>query len=101
MSGIRIKAKAKGNKVEVKVLVKHPMEIGTAKDKEGNEIPAHYIENLVAMVGDEVVFSSQLGPAISKDPYLKFYYAGAVGDKILLNWTDNLGEKASTNKEVK
>lgn len=101
MSGIRIKAKAKDGRVEVKAIAKHPMDTGTAKDKEGKLIPAHYIEHLVATVGGDIVFSSQLGPAISKNPYIKFYYAGAAGDKVTLQWTDNLNKTASAEKEVK
>lgn len=101
MSGIRIKAKTKGELVEVKLIAKHPMETGLAKDKEGKLIPAHYIEQVVAMVGGEEVFNSDFGPAVSKNPYLKFYYQGAAGDKLALRWVDNLGKEASAEAEVK
>ncbi len=98
---MKVKAKAKGGAVEVKLIAKHPMESGQAKDKEGNRIPAHYIERLTAEVGGETVFAANLGPAVSKNPYLKFYYDGAVGDKVSLHWRDNKGMEASAEATVK
>ena len=96
MSSIRVKAKTKEGVTEVKVLAKHPMETGLAKGKDGRVIPAHYIESLTATVGGEQVFNANLGPAVSKNPYIKFFYKGATGDKITLRWVDNKGEEATT-----
>lgn len=101
MASIRIKAKAKQGQVEVKLIAKHPMETGQAKDKEGNPIPAHYIEQLTADVGGNTVFTAGLGPAVSKDPYLKFFYKGAAGDTVNIRWTDNKGESAAASTQVK
>lgn len=101
MSKIRIKAKAKDGVVEVKLIAKHPMETGLAKDKDGNTIPAHYIEQITAMANGEAVFNSDFGPAVSKNPYLKFFYKGAAGDTLALHWVDNLGEEAQAEVTVK
>lgn len=98
---IRIKAKQKGDAVEVKLIAKHPMDSGQAKDKDGNPIPAHYIETLEAKVGGETVFVAALGPAVSKDPYLKFYYAGSKGDEVEISWRDNKNETTSATATVK
>lgn len=98
---IRIKAKAKNGVAEVKVIAKHPMDTGQAKDKDGNVIPAHYIEQLSAVVNGDTVFSTNLGPGVSKNPYLKFYYNGAAGDVVSLRWVDNMGEEASKEATVK
>lgn len=97
---MKVKAKMKGAAVEVKLLAKHPMETGQAKDQDGNPIPAHYIEDLSAEVAGETVFVASLGPAVSKDPYLKFYYQGAVGDQITLRWRDNQGAEEVTEATV-
>jgi sulfur-oxidizing protein SoxZ len=101
MSGIRIKAKAKQGVAEVKVLAKHPMDTGMAKDKAGKTIPARYIESLTARVGGEVVFDGHLGPAVSKNPYVKFYYAGQAGDVITLHWIDSTGQEEKKEATVK
>ncbi|MCH9705026.1 MAG: thiosulfate oxidation carrier complex protein SoxZ [Proteobacteria bacterium] len=101
MASMRVKTKVKNGLVEVKLIAKHPMESGQAKDKDGNLIPAHFIEALTATVGDNIVFTANLGPAVSKDPYLKFYYQGSSGDVVKLHWADNQGAEDSTEAKVK
>ena len=98
---MKVKAKMKGDAAEVKLLAKHPMETGLAKDKDGNAIPAHYIEDLSAEVDGETVFVASLGPAVSKDPYVKFFYKGKSGDKVRLHWRDNQGGEATAEAVVK
>ena len=98
---MKVKAKMKGDKAEVKLLAKHPMETGLAKDQDGNAIPAHYIEELSAEVNGETVFVANLGPAVSKDPYLKFHYAGSAGDVVKLRWRDNQGMEETVEAAVK
>lgn len=97
---IRVKAKVKEGRVEVKLIAKHPMESGQALDKDGNVIPAHFIERLTAARGEETVFVANLGPAVSRDPYLKFYFDGAVGDVLRLHWVDNLGREEAVEVAV-
>lgn len=101
MASIRVKAKEKNGVVEVKLIAKHPMETGLAKDKNGDLIPAHYIEQLTAEVGGKSVFTANLGPAVSKDPYLKFHYKGASGDMVSLRWVDNKGGEETAEAKVK
>ena len=98
---MKVKAKEKNGAVEVKLIAKHPMDSGQAKDKDGNLIPAHYIEQLTAKVGDATVFTANLGPAVSKNPYIKFYYQGAAGDEVVLHWRDNKGGQADAKATVK
>ena len=98
---MKVKAKMKDGRVEVKLLAKHPMETGLAKDPDGNTIPAHYIEDLSAEVDGETVFVANLGPAVSKDPYLKFFYAGNAGDVVRLHWRDNTGAEETAEATVK
>lgn len=90
---MRIRAAASGDVVEVKILMRHDMESGQRKDASGKTIPAHFIQNLVAKWKDKVVLESQMGPAISKDPFLSFKFkGGAKGDKVTVTWTDNKGD---------
>ena len=44
---IRIKAEEKAGTVTVKALIKHPMETGRRKDKNGNLVPSHHITCLL------------------------------------------------------
>jgi sulfur-oxidizing protein SoxZ len=98
---MKIKAKMKDGRVEVKLLAKHPMETGLRKNKDGEKIPAHYIEKLTGEIGGRTAIIAHLGPAVSKDPYLKFYAEGAAGELVRCVWSDNRGESTSAETKVK
>jgi sulfur-oxidizing protein SoxZ len=93
-STIRVKAVAGGDKTTVQSLIRHPMDSGFVKDRSGKLIPAHHIEVLQFDHGGKTVFTALWGPAISKDPYVKFSFKGGKkGDDITVSWVDNKGEK--------
>ena len=97
---MKAKARVKNGLVEVKVLAKHPMETGLRKDKEGQAVPAHYIERLTAAVGGQTVFVANLGPGVSKNPYVRFYYDGSSGDTLQLSWVDSQGQSETIEATV-
>ena len=91
---IKAKAKLSGDIVTVKVLMKHEMETGLRVDKKtGEKIPAHHISEVKCMWNDTEVFHCNMGPAISKNPYLSFKLKGpAQGDMLTFSSVDNKGE---------
>ena len=100
---IKSKAKASGDSVEVKVLMKHEMETGLRKDsKTGELIPAHHITEVTCNHNGNEIFHCNMGPAISKNPYLAFTVSGpAAGDTLVINSVDNKGETDSGETTVK
>ena len=101
-SSIKLRAKAKGGVVSVKALVSHPMETGLRKDKKtGKKIPPHFIQEVTVKANGKEVLTAEWGPAISKNPYLSFKYAGAAGDKVELSWKDNTGKSDSASTAAK
>lgn len=100
---LKVKAKASGGKTQVKMMAKHIMESGQRKDKNtGEAIPALFLQNLVVKHNDKVVFEANLGPAISKNPYLAFDFdGGASGDQLVMTWTENSGMSATETAEIK
>ena len=98
---MRVRAKEKDGIVTVKALITHPMETGLRKDSDGNIVPAHFIQEVTATVGGEVVFTANWGTGVAKNPYLSFKYKGSKGDLLTLAWTDNTGHSDSLEVEVK
>ncbi|HYW57912.1 MAG TPA: thiosulfate oxidation carrier complex protein SoxZ [Polaromonas sp.] len=93
---MRIRAQAQGDKTTVRVLVSHEMESGQRKDAAGNTVPAWFIQNISAVHNGKTVMSAQWGPAVSKNPYLQFSFKGGkAGEKLIVSWTDNKGDKRS------
>jgi len=97
---MRIRATSKGDSTEVRVLMAHEMETGTRKDASGKVVPAHFISNITVSHSGKVVLSAEWGPAIAKNPFLQFSFAGGKkGDEITVTWTDNKGD-SRTDKAV-
>ena len=93
---MRIRAQLMGDKVDVRVLMAHEMESGQRKDAAGKTVPAWFIQSVSATYNGKTVLSAQWGPSISKNPTLAFRFSGGkVGDKVVITWVDNRGDKRS------
>ncbi len=95
-SSIRVRAAVSGERAEVQALIQHPMDSGFVKDASGAVIPPHYIQVVEFEHAGKSVFTAFWGPAVSKDPYVKFAFQGAKkGDDMTVSWVDNKGQKDS------
>ncbi|BCM23927.1 thiosulfate oxidation carrier complex protein SoxZ [Methyloradius palustris] len=93
---IKMRAQLKGDMVEVKVLIGHPMETGRRKNEAGEVISAHFVQLVTVTLNGKSVLEAQWGTGISKNPYLTFHLVGAkVGDIVAVTWHDNLGQSSS------
>ncbi|MGD8555975.1 MAG: thiosulfate oxidation carrier complex protein SoxZ [Chromatiales bacterium] len=103
MSSMKVKAKEKDGIVEVKALIKHPMETGLRKDKKtGKPIPAHFVQQVVVEHGGKTRVTADWSGGVSKNPllFVKFK-GGAKGDMVKVAWTDNQGGTDSAEAEIK
>ena len=98
---MKVKSRAKNGMAKVKLLAKHPMHTGRAKDADGNLIPAHFIKTITCEHKGKVVLNADFGISVSKDPYLAFIIKGAEsGDTIKLAWVDNQGETETVEATI-
>ena len=98
---MKIRANVVGDSTEVKVLMSHEMETGQRKDAQGKTIPAWFIQNVTATWNSKTVLSAQWGPAVSKNPFLSFKFkGGAKGDKVIITWVDNRGDKRTDEATI-
>jgi sulfur-oxidizing protein SoxZ len=103
MSSMKVKAKEKDGIVEVKALIKHPMETGQRKDKKtGKPIPAHFVQEITVEHGGKTRVTADWSGGVSKNPllFVKFK-GGAKGDMVKIAWTDNQGGSDSAEAEIK
>jgi len=98
---IRTKAKEKKGIVKAKLLIKHPMESGMRKDKEGKLIPIHHLKEVTVVYKDETVFAGEFGTGVSKDPFISFAFKGAKGDKFTVDANDSKGLVGHTEVTIK
>ena len=93
---MRIRAQAQGDKTTVRVLVSHEMESGQRRDAAGKVVPAWFIQSINATWNGKTVMSAQWGTAVSKNPFVQFSFKGGkAGEKVIVNWVDNHGDKRS------
>ena len=98
---MRIRVTEKDGLVTVRVLMSHEMETGLRKDTSGNIVPAHFIRNVTATCQGRTVLSAQWGTAVSKNPFLEFSFKGGKkGDKVVITWEDNKGDKRSDEATI-
>ena len=98
---MKIRARATGDVVEVRILMSHPMETGQRKDQAGELIPAHFIQIVTITCQERTVLSAQWGPAVSANPYVSFKFRGGQkGDKLRVAWVDSKGDSRSDEVAV-
>lgn len=85
------KSAAKGEVIEIKTLISHEMESGQRKDKDGNTIPRKIINRFACSMNGEEVFSADLEPAISANPYLSFFVKVEEAGDLTFTWVDDDG----------
>jgi sulfur-oxidizing protein SoxZ len=87
---LRVPANAKkGEVVEVKTLVTHPMETGQRKGADGKLIPRLLVSALAVTYNDKPVINARLEPAIAANPYLAFFVKVEESGTLKFTWTDD------------
>ena len=96
------KTAEKGEVIEIKTLISHKMESGQRKDKKtGEKIPRKIINKFVAKFNGEDVFSMNIQPGVSANPYIKFSMKAEGSGEFEFVWTDDDGSTYSTKKPLK
>ncbi|HYG86668.1 MAG TPA: thiosulfate oxidation carrier complex protein SoxZ [Azospirillum sp.] len=91
----------KGEVIEVKTLIKHPMESGQRKDAAGNLIPRKIINRFVVAANGKEILNAELFPATSADPYLIFKVRVDADTRFEATWHEDGGASVSESAEVK
>jgi sulfur-oxidizing protein SoxZ len=99
----RIRARLKDGLVNVKVLMRHPMETGSRKHPAtGALLPRHFIREVVCEHNGSAVLTLDWGWGVAADPYLSFdILDGKAGDLITVRWEDNQGASGRLETEVR
>ena len=78
----------KGDLVEVRVFIQHPMETGFRVDA-GKRLPRNAIHSLVCRYNGVEVFRATMSPGIAANPYLKFYTRAVESGELDFWWLDD------------
>ena len=103
MAKPRVKAPKKAKKgeiVTIKTLIKHKMESGRRKGKDGKTIPRKIINKFTAKMNGETVFSMDIAPSVSANPFIQFNMRAEKTGELLMEWTDDDGSVYSAKKTI-
>ena len=95
------KKAAKGDVVTVKTLISHKMESGQRKNKQGEVIPRKIINAFECKLNGATVFSCNIEPAISANPYVEFSAKVEEAGEFEFIWTDDDGSVYSKKSPIK
>ena len=85
----------RGEPVEIRAMIMHPMESGFRLDNVGRPIPRYIVNSFTCVLGGEEVFRATLHPAMSANPYFVFYVVANRSADLLFTWTDDHGSIAT------
>ncbi|QDZ02646.1 thiosulfate oxidation carrier complex protein SoxZ [Nitratireductor mangrovi] len=85
------KSASAGEVITIKTLISHQMESGQRKDKDGNAIPRQIINKFSCEFNGMPVFSCDIDPAISANPYFEFNAKVQESGTFKFIWIDDDG----------
>ncbi|HXH12547.1 MAG TPA: thiosulfate oxidation carrier complex protein SoxZ [Alphaproteobacteria bacterium] len=98
---IRVPRQArKGEIIEIKTLISHPMETGYRRDTQGRLIPRHIIHTFTCTYNDIEVFRADWHPAVAANPYLAFYTTATESGRLRFEWIDDDGTVYTAEAEI-
>lgn len=84
----------------IKTLISHRMESGHRRDEQGKLIPRLIINHFEASFNGRVVFSVELEPGVSANPFFEFTTRINEPGTFTLTWTDDNGEVTQISRDV-
>jgi sulfur-oxidizing protein SoxZ len=94
------KTASRGEVIEIKTLIQHPMETGFRRDLGGGAIPVHIIERFVCTYNGEEVFRADFHPAVAANPYLTFHTVATEAGRLEFAWYDDDGSVYTESAEI-
>jgi sulfur-oxidizing protein SoxZ len=85
------KTAARGDTVEIKALILHPMETGFRAGTNGRIIPRHIIEHFTTTWSGVEIFRMTFSPAIAANPFVSFFTVATESGTIGFRWSGDEG----------
>ena len=81
----------RGEVIELRATIAHPMETGYRPGSDGRPLPRDILRRFTCRYNGEVVFSAELHPALSANPYLAFHTVATESGTLEFEWTGDNG----------
>lgn len=91
---------AKGDVITVNSIVSHPMDTGFFRTREGDPIPAYFVNDVVITYGGDEVARFEWTSGISRDPVVSFTLRADREAPLAMTWKDNKGGVYSQSADI-
>jgi sulfur-oxidizing protein SoxZ len=81
----------RGEVIEIRTLIGHPMETGYRPGSDGRVLPRDIIRKFSCRYNGELVFSAELHPAIAANPYIAFHTVATESGTLSFAWEGDNG----------
>jgi sulfur-oxidizing protein SoxZ len=81
----------RGDVVELRTLIGHPMETGYRVGDGGQVLPRDILRRFECRLDGELVFAADLAPAISANPYIAFTLRATKSGTLSFSWEGDNG----------
>lgn len=81
----------RGEVITLSALIGHVMETGFRPDGQGRSVPRNILRRFSCHYNGVEVFSAELNPAISANPFLEFHLRASDSGRLLLRWQGDQG----------
>ena len=82
----------RGDIIEIRTLVQHPMETGFRPLPNGSLVPRHIINRFECIYDGATIFAAELHPAIAANPFIAFKTIATRSGELIFRWTEDTGE---------
>ena len=90
----------RGQAMEVRLLIQHPMETGFRYEFSGTSIAKNVIHSMSAEYGGRVVFRARMGSGVAANPLLQLWVRPDQSGDILVVWEDDQGVKGQVSARI-
>ena len=90
----------RGEVIEIRTLINHPMETGFRRDAGGQPMPRDLIRRFVCRYDGELVFSAELHAAVAANPYLAFHTVASGSGVLSFTWEGDNGFTHTESRSI-
>lgn len=103
MAVIRISAPEtakRGEVIELKAMIQHPMETGYRRNEQGKIIPRDIITSFRCSYNGTVVCEAEFFPGTAANPFVSFFARATLTGSLDFTWTDQDGKTWSERRAL-
>lgn len=90
----------KGEVIEIRTIVQHPMETGYRRDHRGVVIPRDIIKRYTVTYAGNEVFTADATQGVAANPYFAFSVRATETSDIVFTWTDEAGKSTTERRKL-